>query len=108
MQRPGLLLLDGVVYAGFASHCDRQPYVGYVVGVDATTGKQTAMFATETGQLQGGRRDLAVRRRAGVRRQGPDHLRHRQRRLTVAAPGNKPPSQLAESVVRVEVQGTAR
>ena len=54
MQRPGLLLLDGVVYAGFASHCDHQPYVGYVVGVNATTGKQTAMFATETGSAKAG------------------------------------------------------
>ena len=48
MQRPGLLLMNGVVYAGFASHCDYAPFVGYVVGV-STAGRQTTMWATESG-----------------------------------------------------------
>jgi hypothetical protein len=33
MQRPGLLLSGGVVYAAFGSHCDVGPFRGYVVGV---------------------------------------------------------------------------
>src|SRR5215472_2057472 len=33
-QRAGLLLLDGWVYAAFASHCDKMSYAGYVAGVD--------------------------------------------------------------------------
>ncbi len=33
-QRTGLLLLNGWVYAAFASHCDHKPYAGYVSGVD--------------------------------------------------------------------------
>ena len=49
MQRPGLLLLGGVVYAGFASHCDHGPYVGYVVGVNTKAAAVSTMWATETG-----------------------------------------------------------
>jgi len=52
LQRPALLLLDGVVYAGFGSHCDYggsfRPYRGFIVGVNATTGSQTSMWTTET------------------------------------------------------------
>ncbi|TDU05971.1 hypothetical protein EDD99_4513 [Streptomyces sp. 846.5] len=48
-QRPGLLLLGGVVYAGFGAHCDVKPYRGYVVGVSTTTHSITAMWTTETG-----------------------------------------------------------
>ncbi|SER35769.1 choice-of-anchor D domain-containing protein [Microlunatus flavus] len=105
MQRPGLLLLDGVVYAGFASHCDHQPYVGYVVGVDAKTGKQTSMFATETGNSKAG---------AGIWQSGGGLMSDGKGQVIFATgngvspsphPGKKPPSQLAESVVRVTVQG---
>lgn len=42
LQRPGLLLLDGVIYMGFGSHCDyaaggTRPYRGFIVGVNATS-----------------------------------------------------------------------
>ncbi|WP_231398483.1 choice-of-anchor D domain-containing protein [Conexibacter woesei] len=44
LQRPGLLLLGGVVYAGFGGHCDITPYAGWVFGVNATTGVTTARW----------------------------------------------------------------
>ena len=36
LQRPGLLLMDGVVYAGFGGHCDIAPYQGWVFGVSTS------------------------------------------------------------------------
>jgi hypothetical protein len=42
------------LYAAFASHCDAGPFVGYVVGVNATTGQRTAMWATEAGSSNAG------------------------------------------------------
>lgn len=48
MQRPALLLMNGVVYAAFGAHCDIGPYNGFVVGV-SVTGQITGMFATESG-----------------------------------------------------------
>ena len=44
-QRPGLLLMDGVVYAVFGGHCTRFPYQGWVVGV-ATSGSIRTLWAT--------------------------------------------------------------
>ncbi len=43
-QRPGLLLLHGVVYAGFSSHCDIGTYHGWIMGYDAATLSQVAVY----------------------------------------------------------------
>ena len=89
-QRPGLLLLDGVVYAGFASHCDYGPYVGYVAGVRTTTPADDDAVVHRGRSLQRHGRHLAVRRRPGLRRPRPDLRGHRQRRLARARPGHQP------------------
>jgi hypothetical protein len=36
-ERTGLLLLNGVIYTAWASHCDIDPYNGWVMGFDAST-----------------------------------------------------------------------
>ncbi len=46
LQRPGLLLVGGVVYLAFGSHCDNGSYHGWVLGYDAATLQQTAAYDT--------------------------------------------------------------
>jgi len=43
-DRPGLLLLNGVVYTGWGSHCDINPYTGWIIGYDRLSLKQTSVF----------------------------------------------------------------
>ena len=43
-QRPGLLLLDGVVYTGWSSHCDIGQYHGWLMGYDARTLQQVRVL----------------------------------------------------------------
>jgi outer membrane protein assembly factor BamB len=104
-QRDGLLLMNGWVYAGFASFCDHGSYNGYVAGVNVST-SATTLWADEAGTSnekggiwQGG---------GGIMSDGPG-------RILVAtgngvsppkAPGSSPPGDLAESVVRLAVSPT--
>jgi hypothetical protein len=43
-ERPGLLLLGGVVYTAWASHCDIRPYTGWIMGYDEHTLAQTSVL----------------------------------------------------------------
>ncbi len=93
MQRPGLLLMGGSVYAAFASHCDRNPYVGYVLGVN-TSHRRTTLWATE---------DSAANGMAGIWMSGGGLVSTGNGISPAPGPGSRPPGQLAESVVRIGV-----
>ena len=45
-QRTGLVLVNGVVYAGFSAQCDYQPYQGWVVGVSTSTQSLTSLWSS--------------------------------------------------------------
>ncbi len=46
LSRPGLLLLNGVLYLAYGSHCDRTPYHGWILAYDARTLMRKAAFVT--------------------------------------------------------------
>jgi hypothetical protein len=43
-ERAGLLLLNGVIYTGWTSHCDEQPYTGWLMGYSESTLLQTSVL----------------------------------------------------------------
>ena len=54
IQRPGLLLLNGFVYIGFASHCDFSSWHGWMMAYDASTLQQaSALVMTPNGTGSG-------------------------------------------------------
>jgi len=52
-QRQPLLLLNGVVYISFSSHCDWNPYHGWILGYDGKTLQQKSMY-NDTPSGEGG------------------------------------------------------
>jgi len=59
-ERSSLLLLNGVIYMGWTSHCDDTPYTGWVMGYSESTLQQTSVVnVTPNGKprrdLDGGR-----------------------------------------------------
>ena len=53
-QRPGLLLANGTVYIGYASHCDWDPYHGWLLGYNAKTLQQTIVWNATPDGREGG------------------------------------------------------
>jgi hypothetical protein len=43
-ERAGLLLMNGVVYTGWASHCDIRPYTGWIIAYNKSTLAQTSVL----------------------------------------------------------------
>ncbi|HVU32727.1 MAG TPA: cytochrome c [Opitutaceae bacterium] len=48
-QRPALLLAHGFVYVGYSSHCDVEPYHGYLFRFDPATLRICGVFNTSAG-----------------------------------------------------------
>lgn len=53
-SRPGMLLMNGVVYIAFSSLCDNRPYHGWVLGYDETTLAQVSVFNTSPNGIASG------------------------------------------------------
>lgn len=102
LQRPGLLLMDGVVYAAFGGHCDITPYQGWVFGVSTGGVVKARWVANQTGNG------------AGIWQSGAGLTSDGSGRILLStgnggAPnsailGTTPPGNLGESVVRLNVQ----
>jgi outer membrane protein assembly factor BamB len=43
-ERAGLLLLNGTIYLGWTSHCDQDPYTGWLMGYNESTLAQTSVL----------------------------------------------------------------
>ncbi len=94
MQRPGLALVNGVVYMAFGSHCDVGSWLGWVVGV-STGGVIESMWADETAQSGGGGGGIWQSGSAPVV-DGTGHLY-----LVTGNGSTAPPSRLAECVIKL-------
>ena len=53
-QRPGLLLLNGIVYTAWGSHCDSGLYTGWIIGYNESTLAQTTVLNVVPNGGEGG------------------------------------------------------
>lgn len=103
-QRPGLLLLNGWLYAAFGSYCDFLPYAGYVAGVNTST-RALTLWTDEAGLTDN---------QAGIWQGGGGLMSDGAGRIFISTgngvsppvgPGDAPPPELGDAVVRLNVAG---
>ena len=102
LQRPGLLLMEGVVYAAFGSDCDTAPWQGWVFGVSTAGAIKARWVADESGNGAG-----IWQSGAGLTSDGPGTIllsTGNGGAPTTPTPGDTPPANLGESIVRLDVQ----
>lgn len=102
-QRPGLLLMDGVVYAAFGSHCDYSTWQGWVFGV-STSGTVTARWVDDHADGAG----------AGIWQSGVGLMSDADGSIffitgngdspATGGPGDVLPTQFGDAVVHLKVQ----
>jgi hypothetical protein len=102
LQRPGLLLMNGVVYAAFGSDCDHPVWQGWVFGVSTAGVTKARWVADATGEGAG-----IWQSGAGLTSDGSGSIllsTGNGGAPTTPTPGKTPPSNLGESIVRLQVQ----
>ena len=102
LQRPGLLLMEGVIYAGFGSDCDTPPWQGWVFGVSTEGAVKARWVADETGNGGG-----IWQSGSGLASDGPGTILLSTGNGGAPSPpvlGDEPPGNLGESIVRLDVQ----
>jgi outer membrane protein assembly factor BamB len=108
LQRPGLLLMNGVMYAAFGSHCDTDPYRGWVVGV-STGGSISTMWTDEALTVGNPSPRGAIWESGGrlVSDKPGEILMVSGNGVSSPAPlpGSTPPTTLGEATIRLQVQG---
>jgi len=52
-ERPSLLLMNGVVYTAWASHCDINPYNGWIMGFNASTLAMSSVLNVTPNGMEG-------------------------------------------------------
>jgi hypothetical protein len=101
-QRTGLLLLNGLIYVGFASYCDFSTYTGVVASVSTTT-KAVTLWSAEAGLTDN---------QAGIWHAGGGLMSDGPGRVflttgngisPVPGPGTAPPQELGDATVRLNV-----
>jgi iron transport multicopper oxidase len=102
-QRPGLLLMNGVVYAAFGSHCDAEPFQGWVFGVSTSAHRITAKWVDEDDNNGGGIWEGG----SGIMSDGSGRILFATGNggaPSSPAPGSSVPADCGECVMRLQVQ----
>ena len=68
-ERAGLLLLNGVVYLGWSSHCDDEPYTGWLMGYNENSLAQTSVLNLTPNGSEGSIWQVRCRTGGGLLRQ---------------------------------------